>query len=212
MLEYIIKSFIGVFLVSLATTTSSADLVNTKLQIPYYLLLIKSIGYELLMYIVDDEYKINNKSLIGIICCIPAFILTEVEHSIVDMFYLCCSGTFNVKYLIFIGIVLIGNAIGALLHKMIKTRKILKPQISQKGYIRFVTTINIRKISFGLHKAVACTFIPNPENFLETNHINGEKLNNHFSNLEWDTNQENQVHAINHDLKQCFGENNQLQN
>lgn len=121
MLKYIIGNFIGVFLVSLTTTTSSADLVNAKLQIPYYLLLLKSIGCGLLMYIAVDEYKIHNKSLIGIICCIPAFILAGFEHSIADMFYLCCSGTFDVKYLIFIGIVLIGNAIGALLHKMIKT-------------------------------------------------------------------------------------------
>lgn len=89
-----------------------------------------------------------------------------------------------------------------------RSGKILNPQINQSGYLRFVTTINGEKINFGIHRAVACTFIPNPENLPEVNHIDGEKLNNHFSNLEWVTNQENQIHAVNHDLKQCFGEDN----
>lgn len=119
MIKYIIGNFIGVFLVSLTSKTSSADLVAAKMQIPWMLLLLKSIGCGFLMYIAVDVYK-KNKSIIGIVCCIPAFILAGFEHSIADMLYLCCSGTFTLQYLVFIAIVIIGNAIGALLHKLIK--------------------------------------------------------------------------------------------
>ena len=118
MLKYILGNFIGVFLVSLTSTIDSSTLVEAKLQIPYWLLLLKSIGCGFLMFIAVDTYKQKN-SIIGIICGIPAFILAGFEHSIADLFYFCQSGMFNWQMIIFILIVIIGNAIGALLHKSI---------------------------------------------------------------------------------------------
>lgn len=117
--KYIIGNLLGVFLVSLTTTTSSTELMIAKLQIPYWLLFLKSMGCGFLMYIAVDIYK-QKKNIIGILCCIPAFILAGFEHSIADMFYICRSGIFNKEVIIFILIVIIGNAIGALWHKFIK--------------------------------------------------------------------------------------------
>ena len=53
-----------------------------------------------------------------------------------------------------------------------------------------------KKKVFKIHKAVAETFIPNPENKKTVNHINGNKQNNSLENLEWSTYSENVQHAF----------------
>jgi hypothetical protein len=50
-----------------------------------------------------------------------------------------------------------------------------------------------------VHRVLAEAFIPNPENKRTVNHIDGNRLNNQLSNLEWATYSENMIHA--HKLK-----------
>lgn len=51
------------------------------------------------------------------------------------------------------------------------------------------------------HRIVATAFIPNPLNKKCVNHKDGNKLNNHVSNLEWATHAENNKHAYDKGLK-----------
>lgn len=71
-----------------------------------------------------------------------------------------------------------------------------KLYISTTGY-KFVTvfTKNKKTKSLFIHRIVAETFIPNPKNKREVNHINGIKTDNRVENLEWATRKENIKHA-----------------
>jgi predicted DNA-binding protein YlxM (UPF0122 family) len=58
-----------------------------------------------------------------------------------------------------------------------------------------------------VHRLVAETYLPNPENKREVNHIDCNKENNNLENLEWATSKENKTHAFQNNLYSCVAEN-----
>lgn len=79
-----------------------------------------------------------------------------------------------------------------------KGNVICKPRatwVSSKGYVYVQLFIKDVRHNVSVHHAVASAFIPNPENKKTVNHIDGNKLNNHLTNLEWATYSENLKHA-----------------
>lgn len=69
---------------------------------------------------------------------------------------------------------------------------LVNSKLTPGGY----NVVGIDKVTYRLHRIVALTFIENPENKEQVNHIDGNKTNNAVSNLEWVTNQENQIHKF----------------
>ena len=62
-----------------------------------------------------------------------------------------------------------------------------KSQTDNKGY-KYVSLFKNGKSKFiAVHRLVAQTFIPNPNNLPEVNHIDENKANNNVNNLEWCT-------------------------
>lgn len=79
----------------------------------------------------------------------------------------------------------------------VKTGTVYKQHLNKEGYNQVCVSLGSRnkKKVFKIHKAVAETFIPNPENKETVNHINGNKQKNTVDNLEWATYSENTQHA-----------------
>lgn len=82
--------------------------------------------------------------------------------------------------------------------KSFKKRKpyIMRAHESLKHYLDSPLTMNGIEKRYRLHRLVAQAFIPNPNNLPQVNHIDGNKHNNHVSNLEWCDNGYNQRHAF----------------
>lgn len=77
-----------------------------------------------------------------------------------------------------------------------KDGRILKTKKGTTGYYQLNTYHSGKKKTFLIHRLVASAFIPNPNNLPEVNHKDGNKGNNHFTNLEWVSRSANIKHGI----------------
>jgi hypothetical protein len=71
-----------------------------------------------------------------------------------------------------------------------KTGRILKP-CNQRGYLDVGLRKNGKKTTMYIHRLVASTFLDNPNNLREVDHINNIKNDNRLVNLKWVTSSEN---------------------
>lgn len=74
-------------------------------------------------------------------------------------------------------------------------------QVGTTGYYILRLYLNGNGKNFKVHKLVANAFITNQHNHPFINHKDGNKLNNHYSNLEWCTPLQNNIHALKKGLK-----------
>lgn len=78
-----------------------------------------------------------------------------------------------------------------------KCNKIMKPKIDKDGYLHIGLRNDNGRFFRRTHRLVAETFIANDNiNNNEVNHIDGNRQNNHFSNLEWCDAQYNINHSF----------------
>ena len=78
---------------------------------------------------------------------------------------------------------------------------VLAQHDNSNGYPRCDMNFDGKRKSYLVHRLVAKSFIPNPENKPDVNHKNGNKHDNSVENLEWCTKSENEKHAWKTGLK-----------
>lgn len=74
----------------------------------------------------------------------------------------------------------------------------LKPYKDKDGYLRVKLYSKDKSIWIGVHKVVAMTFLPNPNNYSMVNHKNFIRDDNRIDNLEWCDAKENVQWSITH--------------
>lgn len=81
-----------------------------------------------------------------------------------------------------------------------KQRKMILAQSNSNGYKAvMLNNLNGKRKMFKVHRLVAFAFCKGYGEGLVVNHIDEDKSNNHFSNLEWVTQAENLSHNSNRD-------------
>lgn len=110
-------ALIGLALPNLKET--AINVVGAKLTQSFVSALIRAIFCGILMYIAVSLYR-EKKTIVGIVFCIPVFILSGFEHSIADMGYFAVAGEWSLKGFGYIWTIILGNSIGAMLFPVLK--------------------------------------------------------------------------------------------
>lgn len=79
---------------------------------------------------------------------------------------------------------------------VVRNNKILTQHINGGYYNVGIMSDDNKGKTFKIHRLVALTFLPNPNNYQIVNHIDKNKLNNNVENLEWCTIQQNVNHSL----------------
>ena len=69
--------------------------------------------------------------------------------------------------------------------------QLLKPRINMHGYYQVSLCKNGTRKHYKVHRLLALTYIPNPNNYPQVNHKDCNRQNNDLNNLEWCTNEYN---------------------
>lgn len=100
----------------------AASLCAVKLTQTYLQTFIRAAFCGVLMYFAVDIFR-KKKTPLGIVFCIPVFILSGFEHSVADAFYFGVSGNFEAKTAVFLVFAVIGNAVGSIITAIISIIK-----------------------------------------------------------------------------------------
>lgn len=96
-------------------------IVQNKLADSWFSILLLSIGCGIMMYLAVKGWLENSDSWLIVILPVMIFILSGFEHSIANMFYFAMAGEYSLKAVGYIFIMLIGNAVGSLAFKQLKS-------------------------------------------------------------------------------------------
>ena len=125
LLKTLIGNALGIMIIALLYRFSGAteiisraeSLYMMKLSNTWYQTLMLSILCGMMMYIAVQSYhkqKIDLLKILIVILSVAIFILAKFEHSVANMLYLMLGQVFSLKSLLYLMIMVIGNAIGAI--------------------------------------------------------------------------------------------------
>lgn len=96
-------------------------------------------------------------------------------------------------------IIIIGKGNGERPHNI--KQKIKKERIAINGYVTVALVKDSVSYNTYVHRIIAQSFIPNPNNYRCVNHKNGIKTDNRIENLEWCDHSYNNLHALDNNLR-----------
>ena len=96
----------------------AVNICAAKLTQAWWQTLIRGIFCGILMYIAVSVYR-DKGSISAILFCVPVFILSGFEHSIANMFYFGAANMLNVQSILYLCVVIVGNAIGGILFPLL---------------------------------------------------------------------------------------------
>ena len=92
----------------------------------------------------------------------------------------------------------------------VRNNIILNPDKKGNWYLVVKLQLRRKHIDKKIHRLVAKYFIENPNNYPQVNHINGNKNENRFENLEWVSASTNVKHAVSMGLFHITEDKNSL--
>lgn len=90
--------------------------------------------------------------------------------------------------------------------QQLKKGKVISPWLNRSGYYAVAVKIGASRSKYAVHRLVASAFCDNFDPSLTVNHMDGNKLNNQASNLEWVTLARNSEHQWETGLVDLRGE------
>lgn len=134
-----IGNFIGTLLISLiikltriSNNILEKDLatVDTKLNDTWYSILVLAIMCGIMIYLGVNTFKKSTNyvsKVVAIFICVFVFIISGFEHCVANMFYISLANAWNIKSILYMLIMILGNSIGGLLipllSKLIEVKK-----------------------------------------------------------------------------------------
>ena len=97
-----------------AVGVAAETLCDAKLEQEIPTAFIRALFCGILMYLAVAVYR-EKSTYIGILFCVPVFILCGFEHSVANMFYFAVAGKLSLQTALYLAVIVLGNSVGGLL-------------------------------------------------------------------------------------------------